>query len=124
MSITIVYDHMDDNYTYTHGIIRLHAVCAVLQVCWLVMAGWGGVMGWDDWSARHTEKEFVLPQRSRMRANPIAQKENEMGFVGSIWSWVSGRKRREEEEELKCAHEDPERRRQRYVFNHSGIMLG
>ena len=86
-------------------------------------------MGWDEWSARHTEKGFVLPQRSRMRANPIAQKENEMGFVGSVWSWVSGRKRREreEEEELKCAkktHEDPEHRHQRYVFNHSGIMLG
>ena len=86
-------------------------------------------MGWDEWSARHAEKEFVLPQRSRMRANPIAQKEVETSFVGSIWSWVSGRKRREreEEEELKCAkktHEDPESRHQRYVFNRSGIMLG
>ena len=79
-------------------------------------------MGWDEWSARHVEREFVLPQRSRMRANPIAQKEVETSFVGSIWSWVSGQKRRErEEEELKCAkkaREDPERRRRRYVFNH------
>ena len=77
-------------------------------------------MGWDEWSARHAEREFVLPQRSRMRANPKAQKEVETSFVGSIWPWVSGRKpRREREEELKRAKkalEDPERRRWWYVF--------
>ena len=53
-------------------------------------------MGWDEWSARHAEREFVLPQRSRMRANPKAQKEVETSFVGSIWPWVSGRKPRRE----------------------------
>ena len=76
-------------------------------------------MGWDEWSARYVEREFVLPQRSRMTANPNSQKEVETSFVGSIWSWVSGRKRREREEELKRAKkalEDPERRRRWYVF--------
>ena len=85
-------------------------------------------MGWEEWSARYVERE--LPQRSRMTTNdgyvnPKAQKEVEESFVGSIWSWVSGRKRREREEELKHAkkaHEDPERRRRWYVFHHNGIM--
>ena len=70
-------------------------ICHLLQV----MAGWGGVMGWDEWSARHVEKEFVRPEGLRVKANPKVQEEVETCFVGSIWSWVSGRKRREREEE-------------------------
>ena len=81
-------------------------------------------MGRYEWSARHVEKEFVSPQRSSMRANPKSQKEVETSFVGSMWSWESGSKRGEREEELKCvkkALEDPQRRRQWYVFNHSEL---
>jgi len=63
-------------------------------------------MEWDQWSARHVEKEFVRAQGLRMKANPKVQKQVETSFVGSIRSWVSARKRREREEELKHAEKD------------------
>ena len=88
------------------------------------MAGWGGVMGWDEWSARHVEKELVRPQGLRVKVNPSigvinpkVQEEVQTSFVGSIWSWVSGRKKREREEELKRAKKALEERINRwYVF--------
>lgn len=39
------------------------------------MAERGGVIEWDEWSARHVEREFVVPQKLRMKANPKAQEE-------------------------------------------------
>ena len=94
------------------------------------MAGWGGVMGWDEWSARHVENDLVMPRRVKVKAIPTSddtpeataeaqQEVKETSFVGSIWSWVSGRKRREErEEELKRAKKAlMERRKWRwYVY--------
>lgn len=69
-------------------------------------------MGWNEWSARHVEREFVVPQRLRMKANPKTQEE-----VTS--SEVSGMKRisREREEVLKCTEKALEECRHRWYVS-------
>jgi len=74
-------------------------------------------MGWDEWSARHVEREVVVPhvQRLRMKANPKALEEVQV----EMSSEVSGQKRfrREREEVQKCTKQATEN--QWYVFNRS-----
>ena len=77
-------------------------------------------MGWDEWSARHVEREVVVPhvQRLRMKANPKAPEEVQV----EMSSEVSGQKRnqREREEVQKCTKQATEN--QWYVFNHSETL--
>ena len=56
------------------------------------MAERGGVMEWDEWSARHVEREFVVPKKLRMKANPKAQEEVQVEMSPE----VSGQNQREE----------------------------
>lgn len=77
-------------------------------------------MGWNEWLARHVEREFVVPQRLRMKANPKTQEE-----VTS--SEVSGMKRISREREVLKRTEEAfeECTRQWYVSNYSweGIKI-
>lgn len=99
-----------------HVYVVLMTACCMyhlLQVCWVAMAArWSGIMGWNEWSARHVEREFVVPQRLRMKANPKTQEE-----VTS--SEVSGMKRisREREEVLKCTEKALEECRHRWYVS-------
>ena len=75
-------------------------------------------MGWDEWSARHVEREFVVPQKLRMKVDPKTQEEVQV----EMSSEVPGQKRfrREREGVQKCTKRAIGNRW--YVFNHSETM--